>query len=76
MFLFKEPSDGAVRHFIEDQHGLPFSYGEVEATHGDTLAGYVVDRYRARLGEGEETFERAVAVLCSWRMFDLGWTFV
>lgn len=74
MFLFREPSDGIVRRFIEYQRGLPFSYGEVGATRGDAPAGYLVDRYRVRLGGGEETFERAVAALRSWRMFDLGWT--
>lgn len=33
-----------------------------------------MDRYRVRLGEGEKTFERAVAALRSWKMFDLEWT--
>lgn len=62
---------------MSDQSVLPFSYTEVGATHGgapDAPAGYVVDRYRVRLGEGEEAFGRAVAALRAWRMFDLGWT--
>lgn len=74
MFLFREPSDGAVRRFIAEQRGLTFSYQEVGVTQGGAPPGYVADRYRVRLGEGEETFGRAVAALRSWRMFDLGWT--
>ncbi|HET7478356.1 MAG TPA: DUF1990 domain-containing protein [Rubrobacteraceae bacterium] len=73
MFLFREPPDVAVRRFVAGQRGLPFSYSEVGATRGGATAGYVADRYRVRLGEGEETFERAVAALRSWSMFDLGW---
>ena len=32
-----------------------------------------MDHNRARLGGGEETFERAVEALRGWRMFDVGW---
>lgn len=77
MFFVREPADNTVRRFVSDQCVLPFSYEEVGATRGDipdAPAGYVVDRYRVRLGEGEKTFGRAVAALRSWRMFDLGWT--
>lgn len=77
MFLVREPTAHAVRRFLDSQAERPLSYEEVGATRGglpDAPAGYVVDRYRVRLGEGEKTFGRAVAALRSWRMFDLGWT--
>ena len=32
-----------------------------------------MDHNRARLGRGRDTFERAVAALYSWKMFDVGW---
>lgn len=32
-----------------------------------------MDHNRARLGEGEEAFDRAVAALRGWKMFDVGW---
>lgn len=73
MFLFREPSEYEIRCFISDQGERPFSYRDVGATRENIPDGYVVDRYRVRLGEGEQTFERAVAALRSWRMFDLGW---
>ena len=37
------------------------------------LAGYAVDHNRVRLGQGEATFDRAVAALRAWKMFDRGW---
>ena len=54
---------------------MPFSYAEVGASREGTkeIAGYVVDHNRVRLGEGRETFERAVAALLAWKMFDVGW---
>jgi uncharacterized protein (UPF0548 family) len=75
VFLPREPSAGAVERFIASQDGLPFSYEEVGATEkGTTPRGYVEDRYRAKLGEGEEAYRRAVEALRGWRQFDLGWT--
>lgn len=81
MFLVREPTAHAVRRFLDSQAERPLSYEEVGATRGgasggapDAPAGYIVDRYRVRLGEGEEIFGRALAALRSWRMFDLGWT--
>lgn len=74
MFLLREPSKAEIARFVSSQGELPFSYGEVGATRGETLPkGYVVDRYRVKLGEGEEAYERAKDALRSWRQFDLGW---
>lgn len=74
MFLIREPSEAGVRDFIAAQSSLPFSYPEIGATReGAPPKGYTVDRYRVRLGEGEEAFERAKGALRGWGQFDLGW---
>jgi uncharacterized protein (UPF0548 family) len=72
-FLKKPPSDG-IRRSIDSQKSLPFSYTEIGASReGVAPSGYVVDRYRVRLGEGPEAYARAVEALRGWRQFDLGW---
>ncbi len=75
MFLLGEPSEDRISESLRAQRNASFSYSEVGATRGEkgSLAGYAVDHNRARLGEGEETFERAVAALRAWKMFDVGW---
>ena len=74
MFLLRKPSDETIRRFISSQHELPFSYREVGATRSeDAPAGYTVDHNRIRLGDGENTYQRAVSALRSWQQFDLGW---
>jgi len=75
LFLLREPSnDRVVERYLSSQAKLPLSYEEVGVTReGRAPAGYVMDRYRQRLGEGEEVWRRAVGALRSWRQFDLGW---
>lgn len=74
MFLIRKPSEAGIRDFIAAQSLLPFSYPDVGATReGAPPKGYAVDRYRVKLGEGEQTFERAKEALHGWRQFDLGW---
>ncbi len=75
MFLFDEPSPQRISRFLDAQRDAPFSYDELGATHegAKAPAGYAVDHNRARLGRGRDTFERAVAALYSWKMFDVGW---
>jgi uncharacterized protein (UPF0548 family) len=79
MFLRRKPSEEVVKQFISSQQDLPFSYPQVGATqdqHGDGLRGYNVDHNRTQLGEGEETYNRAVAALRSWHQFEIGWVTV
>jgi uncharacterized protein (UPF0548 family) len=45
----------------------------VGATAGTPPAGYVVDRTRIKLGEGEAVFQSAVGALKRWEQFNLGW---
>lgn len=73
MFLMRVPSSDTVRDFIDAEKDLPFSYDAVGATQGEIPLGFVVDQYRAYLGEGEAAFELAKDALRSWRQFDLEW---
>jgi uncharacterized protein (UPF0548 family) len=74
VFLTREPAEAGIRAFVAAQSTLPLSYAEVGATReGVTPKGYAVDRYRVKLGEGEEVYRRAVEALRGWRQFDLGW---
>jgi uncharacterized protein (UPF0548 family) len=75
LFLFDEPSPQRIARFLDAQRDTPFSYDEVGATREDgrAPAGYAIDRNRDRLGSGRDTFERAVAALYAWKMFDVGW---
>jgi uncharacterized protein (UPF0548 family) len=73
MFLLREPSAEQVRRFISAQRELPFSYTEVGATREKIPGGYTVDHNRIKLGEGPQTYRRAVEALRQWRHFDLGW---
>ncbi|HEY8188872.1 MAG TPA: DUF1990 domain-containing protein [Pyrinomonadaceae bacterium] len=79
MFLHRKPSEEVVRRFISSQQDLPFSYPQAGSTQSESRTdhfGYIVDHNRLKLGEGEDTYRRAVASLRSWRQFDLGWVTV
>ena len=80
MLLLRKPSDQTIAQFIASQQELPFSYPQVGTTRdgasAELLPGYNVDHNCIRLGEGAETFARAVAALKSWRQFELGWVSV
>ena len=73
MFLLRKPNEEVIRQFISSQHDSDFTYGHEGATRTEPPAGYTVDHNRIRLGEGKETYERAIAALRSWKHFDLGW---
>ncbi len=73
MFSWRKPSADAIRLFLTSQAGRDFSYPAVGATANELPAGFVVDRTRIKLGEGEAVFLAARAALQRWRQFDLGW---
>lgn len=74
MFRPGKPSEGAVKEFLRAQQDEPFSYEGVGSSRNPSPPdGYVVDHNRARLGEGEEVFRRAVEAMNRWEMFDVGW---
>jgi uncharacterized protein (UPF0548 family) len=73
MFLLSRPSDEQIQSIIAAQRSAPFSYPHVGATAGAPPGGYNVDRNRVRLGAGQATFDRAVAAVRRWEMFNTGW---
>ena len=73
MLSLRRPSADALRRFLAAQRELPFTYEAVRATAGTPPAGYVVDRTRIKLGEGEPVFRSATAALKKWEQFNLGW---
>jgi uncharacterized protein (UPF0548 family) len=73
MFLLRKPSKETVERFIKSQSDLTFSYSQTGATEREPPAGFVVDHNQIRIGDGSETYNRAVAALKSWKQFELGW---
>jgi uncharacterized protein (UPF0548 family) len=73
MFCLTRPSEKQIQNLITSQNGLPFSYAEVGGTRASPPAGYSIDHNQIHLGNGEATFNAAVAALRSWKMFDIGW---
>ena len=73
MFLLAKPSDEQIRNMIAVQRGAPFSYSDVGATSGTPPARFRVDHNRVGLGMGEAAFNRAVAAVQRWEMFNFSW---
>ncbi|MCI0526546.1 MAG: DUF1990 domain-containing protein [Nitrospira sp.] len=74
MFLLKKPSEERIQQVLASQRDCPFSYPEVGASREEAPpAGYMVDHNRIKLGEGQETFTRAVKAVQHWEMFQVGW---
>jgi uncharacterized protein (UPF0548 family) len=73
MLSWRKPSADAIRGFLTAQANLPFTYEAVGATAAIPPAGFVVDRTRIKLGEGEPVFRSAIAALGRWEQFHLGW---
>lgn len=73
MLSLRKPSAESMRRFLAAEAKLPFSYASVGATAEIPPAGFVVDRTRIKLGEGEPVFRSAIAALKKWQQFQLGW---
>jgi uncharacterized protein (UPF0548 family) len=73
MFVLRKPSPEQIQTFISYQRKLPFSYSQVGATQDKPPAGFNLDHNRIRLGDGEQTYLRAVDAIKAWKQFDLGW---
>ncbi len=67
------PERADVEAMIDVLGPAPFSYDAVGATRGPLPDGWDHDVLTEEIGRGEDLFERAVAALRAWRMFDLGW---
>ena len=73
MFFLTKPSTNRIQQFINEQRQLPFNYAEVGATKAELPAGYAVNQARIQLGQGERTFNQAVAAMRDWKMFGTDW---
>jgi len=73
MLTLRRPSDAEIAQFLTRQAGRAFSYADVGGTRSSAPGGYNVDHNRIRLGEGEAAFNRAVASVRRWEMFNIGW---
>jgi uncharacterized protein (UPF0548 family) len=73
MLRFRKPSPSVISDFLTAQSRLDLTYSAVGATATVPPAGYVVDRARIKLGEGENVFREAKAALERWEHFRLGW---
>ncbi len=73
MLSLRKPSAEVIRRFLKTQSKLDFTYREVGATATELPAGYMIDRTRIRLGQGETVFESAKQALRNWQQFRLDW---
>jgi uncharacterized protein (UPF0548 family) len=73
MLSLRKPLADSVRRFLAGQAELDFTYSAVGATAATPPAGFVADRTRVRLGEGEAVFRAADDALRRWEQFRLGW---
>ena len=73
MLLLRKPSVESIRNFLSEQTMLTYTYSAVGATAATLPIGFVVDRTRIKLGEGEPVFRSAIAALQRWEQFQLGW---
>lgn len=73
MFTILKPDSSTIANFLDSAGRAGFSYKELGATRGEIPAGYIVDRNRILLGEGDEVWERAKVAIREWKMFDIGW---
>jgi uncharacterized protein (UPF0548 family) len=73
MLLLRKPSPSAIRDFLATQANLDLTYSAVGSSAAEPPPGYVVDRTRINLGNGERVFAAAKAALERWEQFRLGW---
>lgn len=73
MISLRKPSAESIRRFLMKQALLNYSYSALGATATTPPTGYVVDRTRIKLGQGEAVFHLAKSALQHWKQFDLGW---
>jgi uncharacterized protein (UPF0548 family) len=73
LFRFTAPLDDEVRRFIANQEHAGFAYSEVGASADTVPDGYNVDHNRIELGRGERVWQRTVAAVGAWQMFNIPW---
>ena len=73
MLLFSRPSTGEVERFLAQARQSAYSYSEVGATSGSIPSRYTTDHNRVLLGRGPAVWNKAVAALQAWEMFNVDW---
>lgn len=73
MFLLTKPDRERIRQFLSSQKDQPFSYSVADIAARESPRGYTFDHQRIKLGEGEDSFRRAVEAVKRWEMFNIGW---
>jgi len=77
MFLIRRPSPALIERVLDEQRTRPLTYPMPGMTRSATgPSGYPRNHHETRLGQGEETFLRAIEAVRGWAMYDLPWTYV
>ena len=71
MLFWSKPERDEIARFLDSQAGRDFSYTEVGQSRGPIPSGFTVDQNRVQIGLGAEAFERAMAALRNWKMFEV-----
>jgi uncharacterized protein (UPF0548 family) len=70
LLFWSMPGRDEIVRFLDSQVGRDFSYKEVGQSLGLMPSGFTTDQNRVQVGTGAESFARAKAALCAWKMFD------
>jgi uncharacterized protein (UPF0548 family) len=72
MFRLTRPTALQLRAFLDRERQREFTYPAI-GPNGTAPRGYVTDRHRVLLGNGDAVFDAAVGALKRWQQFELGW---
>lgn len=67
------PSPEAIERIVRGSAARSPSYGRVGSVEAFRRRGFAHDERSAKIGSGEQDFDRARKALFEWRMFDLDW---
>jgi uncharacterized protein (UPF0548 family) len=74
MFALRAPTPQALDALVADFQKIALTYATPGITRdGNAPARFAVDHNRALLGHGQQVFERAVAAMRRWAMFEIAW---
>lgn len=73
MLTFRYPTAALVADFLVRHRDAPLSYAHAGSTHGEAPAGFNVDRYRRRVGDGDAAFARGCDAIRRWLPHQQGW---
>ena len=73
MFFLTEPDGKTIERFLADCEFDHLSYPEIGSTKASAPFGYKIDHNRIQVGNGQDTFEKAIAAIRNWKMFDMKW---